>query len=223
MSMAKKKKTPLYNIESLYSDRGFYERVHQDFTPGINPLLRRPTSKYRTGNSRPVEVRELMALSTTALPTLEEIKQALYETSGDLTSAARGLGMYRRILDSMCKTEPILIAALQEIEQINVDAAEKVLRELVAEKNVTAVTFTLRTKGKDRGYNEKTELEHTIGAGSAAGLISAMREGAGKDEQEPLLLDVDGSHYQVIEEDDDDELFFGDDARTSSGTGQVLP
>lgn len=112
------------------------------------------------------------------LPSLNEIETALRITRGSITEAAELLEVERPILSRKVRSTPSLEKVMQDIREEKIDAAEKALDELVLEKNPTAVTFTLRTIGKERGYTEKSTIEHEMGENSrsAAALIAAMRK-----------------------------------------------
>ena len=50
-------------------------------------------------------------------------------------------------------------AACKDIEEALVDFAESMLIEKINGKDLTAIIFYLKTKGKDRGYVERTEQD----------------------------------------------------------------
>ena len=50
-------------------------------------------------------------------------------------------------------------AACKDIEDALVDFAESMLVEKIQDKDLTAIIFYLKTKGKDRGYVERTEQD----------------------------------------------------------------
>ena len=50
-------------------------------------------------------------------------------------------------------------AACKDIEEALVDFAESMLIEKINGKDLTAIIFYLKTKGKDRGYEERTEQD----------------------------------------------------------------
>ena len=53
---------------------------------------------------------------------------------------------------------PEVAAAKREISDAFIDLAESQLVESVRGGNLTAVIFTLKTRGKDRGYSERQEV-----------------------------------------------------------------
>jgi hypothetical protein len=65
--------------------------------------------------------------------------------------------IYRRL-----KKSAELRAAHENTLERNLDAAEATLIKQIGEGNTTAVIFYLKTKGKHRGYVERTELRVEI-------------------------------------------------------------
>lgn len=112
------------------------------------------------------------------LPSLNEIETALRLARGSISDAAELLKLERPILARKVQATPSLEKVMRDIREQKLDDAEKALDALVLEKNPTAVTFMLKTLGRDRGYSDKTTIEHEMGEGakSAAALIAAMRK-----------------------------------------------
>lgn len=48
---------------------------------------------------------------------------------------------------------------VNELTQVAIDFAESKLHSSIADGNVTAIIFFLKTKGKSRGYVERQEIE----------------------------------------------------------------
>lgn len=139
---------------------------HRDLKFGDEDTIRK---------KRAIVIEETSSISST----LEDIKQALRLHRGSVTKAAEFLNVSRAALERKINNNPMLLQVKVDIRNEFLDNTEQKLMELVDEKNVTAVTFTLRTVGKERGYSEKNTLEHTVpgGIGSAASLIAEMRKG----------------------------------------------
>jgi hypothetical protein len=111
--------------------------------------------------------------------TLADVKLALTLAGGNLTKAAEVLGVSRRLLARKIEITPVLEKILDDIKQQNLDMVEEKLLDQAEMGNVTAITFYLRTQGKERGYTEKNTLEHELGAktlSSAAALVEALRQ-----------------------------------------------
>ena len=52
--------------------------------------------------------------------------------------------------------------AVKDVENIAIDFAESQLHQQILDGNSTATIFFLKTKGKKRGYVERTEVAHDI-------------------------------------------------------------
>lgn len=99
--------------------------------------------------------------------TAEQIEQAIRAKHGNITRAAEGLGVSRVAIYKRVKANKRLQAVLVEARESLADLAEDKLRELIEQGNVTAIIFALKTVGKERGYVERYQTEHT-GAGGGA-------------------------------------------------------
>jgi hypothetical protein len=128
--------------------------------------------------------------------TQEDIKLALEICNGNLTEAAKMLDTTRPVLARKVQNSPGLQRQLQNLVEQKLDYTEDKLMELVNDGNVTAITFLLRTRGKERGYTEKNLLEHSTDESSrnAAALIEQMRKGA---KEEPKLLELGEDEWEV--------------------------
>jgi len=68
----------------------------------------------------------------------------------------RRLNYYQWVRD-----DPEFAKKIEELREIEVDLFEDAFRELIKEGNPQAIMFGLKTRGKNRGYVEKQEIEHT--------------------------------------------------------------
>ncbi len=85
---------------------------------------------------------------------------ALRKAAGNVTAAARGLGIARTSLHQRIAKSPELQRVLQEEREALVDMAESALRAEVLARNMTAVIWTLKAspEAKRRGWGERHEL-----------------------------------------------------------------
>ena len=93
----------------------------------------------------------------------EEIEEALQKAHGLVAVAARRLSMTgkkisRQGLEKVIKNSPRLSAVLEDESKAVLDVAEHKLFELVNAGDKTAIIFLLKTKGKSRGYIERSEM-----------------------------------------------------------------
>jgi len=84
---------------------------------------------------------------------------ALEKTLGVVTSACKTAGVGRTQFYNWLKEDPDFKAAVKDIENVALDFAETQLHKQIANGNPTSTIFYLKTKGKDRGYVERRELE----------------------------------------------------------------
>lgn len=98
---------------------------------------------------------------------VELIATTLRESRGNITTAARALGIARNTLYTRIKNHPVLDEALSDSREELLDEAESALFNSVLTREPWAVCFTLKTIGRKRGYVEKKEIEHQASVGSS--------------------------------------------------------
>lgn len=111
--------------------------------------------------------------------TVAQIDEALKAKAGNVTAAASALGASRSTIYNQINASPTLKQALVDYRESLVDIAESALRKGVLEGNMTAIIFTLKTVGKDRGYVERSQYEHSKPGGGDLfdfdGLLKLLR------------------------------------------------
>jgi len=88
----------------------------------------------------------------------EKICRALRESKGLLTLAAQKAGVSYWTVWRYSKDFPSVAKAVEESKEGMLDFAEGKLYKAISEDNLTAIIFFLKTKGKQRGYIERSEL-----------------------------------------------------------------
>ena len=91
----------------------------------------------------------------------QDFAEALTRTHGVVLAAARALGCNPATVWRAIKRHPDLVRVREEAKVNIIDLAERGLHGKVEEGNLTACIFTLKCLGKDRGYIERTEVEHS--------------------------------------------------------------
>ena len=86
--------------------------------------------------------------------------EALEASLGIVTTAAKKVGIHRKTHYDWMRTDEAYRMAVRDIDDVAVDFAESQLHRLIKEGNPAANIFFLKTKGKHRGYIERTETEH---------------------------------------------------------------
>lgn len=95
----------------------------------------------------------------------EQIIQALRDTNGLVSLAAKKLGCVPQTIYNRAKKSQTIQQAIDESREELVDYAELALRSALLSKEPWAVQFTLKTLGKSRGYVERQEHTGADGDG----------------------------------------------------------
>ena len=91
--------------------------------------------------------------------TVAQIIQAVHETKGMIYLAAERLGCSGENITQRAKKTPAIAEAIARETERSVDITELQLIKQINEGNTTAMIFYLKTKGKQRGYIERHELD----------------------------------------------------------------
>lgn len=84
--------------------------------------------------------------------------QALEKSLGVVTTACKSVGIDRRTFYRYCEDDADFKAQVNELENIALDFAESMLHKNIRDGKEASVIFYLKTKGKKRGYIERTEV-----------------------------------------------------------------
>lgn len=87
--------------------------------------------------------------------------EALEKSLGVVTVACKSVGCSRDFFYDSYKRDADFKKRVDDIENIALDFAESQLHKQIKEGEVSATIFYLKTKGKRRGYIERTEQEIT--------------------------------------------------------------
>lgn len=87
--------------------------------------------------------------------------QALEKSLGVVTSACKMLGTDRTSHYRWLKESEAYRVAFEEIDNVTLDFAESALHKQINDGSTAATIFLLKTRGKKRGYIEKTESKIT--------------------------------------------------------------
>lgn len=88
----------------------------------------------------------------------EQIGKALILSGGIQSHAADLLGMSHGLVSQRSKESPYLQEIIRLSNERFLDEGETSLKELVKDKNLGAICFLLKTKGKTRGYSEHVTI-----------------------------------------------------------------
>ena len=93
--------------------------------------------------------------------TTEQVIDALRKTRGLISLAATALGCEPQTVRSYVKRYPTVATALREERERMTDIAEASLYQQIKDGQGWAVCFYLKTIGKERGYVERAQVEHS--------------------------------------------------------------
>lgn len=142
MKKATKKKSPLKSALKAYEPTA-------------------PKTDTRTGKVKPLTKKEQLAKTRI---NKERMLKALEENLGIVTSAAKQADVSRAHHYTWMANDPEYKAQVDALENMTLDVVENQLMNLIKEGDVKAVLFYMRTKGRSRGYVERTELTGKDGA-----------------------------------------------------------
>ena len=91
----------------------------------------------------------------------ETILKALENSLGVVTVACKQADIPRSTYYKWLKEDEEFAQAVKEIENIALDFAESQLHTQMKDGSTSATIFYLKTKGKKRGYVERSELDVT--------------------------------------------------------------
>ena len=101
--------------------------------------------------------------------------EALQKQLGVVSAAVDDVGIARRTHYNWLESDPNYKKAVDEIPDLVIDFAENALFKLIQENNAPATMFFLKTKGKNRGYQENKQIDANI-TGPAIEQINLFRE-----------------------------------------------
>jgi len=84
--------------------------------------------------------------------------KALENNFGNISEACKKVSISRRTFYNYLRDDDVFKEAVEEIEESLIDLAESELYNQITKENTTALIFFLKTKGKKRGYIERTEV-----------------------------------------------------------------
>lgn len=90
----------------------------------------------------------------------KQLIEALEKSLGVVTTACKNVGIARSTFYEWLKDEKFK-KQVDDIQNIALDFAESQLHKQIMDGNTSATIFYLKTKGKNRGYFEKTQQDIT--------------------------------------------------------------
>ena len=93
---------------------------------------------------------------------IEDIVKMYQKKGCNITATCTALGISRKTFYEWKEKKKKLAEGLEEVDESILDWAESKLQEHIGNNDLQALIFFLRTKGKKRGYVEKTETDVNI-------------------------------------------------------------
>lgn len=87
--------------------------------------------------------------------------QALEKNLGIVTQTAKQVGVHRSTYYDWLAADSEFRDAAEEIQEVALDFVEGKLLKRINDESDTAILFYLKTKGKNRGYVERQEVQRT--------------------------------------------------------------
>lgn len=89
--------------------------------------------------------------------------KAYAESFGNITASSKAADICRQTYYSWLEKDPEFRQQIENTEpgELFLDYAEKALVDKIASGDTTSIIFSLKTRGKKRGYIERQEIEHS--------------------------------------------------------------
>lgn len=120
-------------------------------------------------------------------PTVREIYAAIKGSGGVYNEIAKRLKVNRNSIRNWSAKYPQIANAIAAEQERTLDGVESVLIDKALSGDMTAAIFYLKTKGRDRGYNDRQDCRI-----SGALALEAL--------QRPSLDDIRAARQRLIEE-----------------------
>ena len=88
--------------------------------------------------------------------------EALTKCLGIVTVACKEVDIARQTHYRWMQEDEDYKKAVDDVADVALDFAESKLHKQIEKEDTTATIFYLKTKGKKRGYIEKTDMDHTV-------------------------------------------------------------
>ena len=94
---------------------------------------------------------------------------AMIDSLGNVTAACQKTDLSRETYYGYINDDPEFKATIEDIPEIRLDFVENKLNKLIKKDHPAAIIFFLKTKGKGRGYIERTEIDANVHADKLTG------------------------------------------------------
>ena len=101
--------------------------------------------------------------------------EALEKSLGVVTTAVKQVGIARSTFYEWMKDHEFKMQ-VDDIQNIALDFAESQLHKQIRDGSTSATIFYLKTKGKNRGYIERQEIQHDTDTGFNIQIIDGTKD-----------------------------------------------
>ena len=108
----------------------------------------------------------------------DDLAQALINSGGLQAVAGKMVNISQSAVSQRIKNSPHLQEVVTQVKNELLDIAESELRKHIYRGNLVACIFYLKTVGKERGYNEKSELDINANIKGGVLLVPGMAASA---------------------------------------------
>jgi hypothetical protein len=112
-----------------------------------------------------------------------KILSLLIEYRGIIATVCQKVGISRNCFYEWCKEDAEFKDLVEDAKELAIDAVESKLFDLIEANDTTATIFFLKTRGKNRGYQERTEITGADGKDLIPKIVIEVIGGA-KDKSE---------------------------------------
>lgn len=120
-------------------------------------MLKQTSTRLHSRNSRQTVDRLTRKKMAAITATAAEVIEHLEASHGNIRYAAKSLNTSRQTLHKYINAHPTVADALEDIREGEIDDAELMLYDRMRTSD-TLLIFFLKTRGKDRGYNERNQF-----------------------------------------------------------------
>jgi hypothetical protein len=119
------------------------------------------TEKNQNKPKKPVRIQKEkpMPKSTRTDMLKKQMIDAMEKSLGVVTIACRNVGIHRSTFYDWIRDDFDFKRAVDDVSEITLDFAESELHKQIRDGSTAATIFYLKTKGKKRGYIERSEID----------------------------------------------------------------
>jgi hypothetical protein len=122
------------------------------------------TDKNQNEPKKPIRIRKTksekpMPKSTRTDMLKKQTIDAMEKSLGIVTIACRNVGIHRSTFYDWMNNDPEFKKSVDDVSEITLDFAESELHKQIRDGSTAATIFYLKTKGKKRGFIERSEID----------------------------------------------------------------